>query len=53
VDLDDLRQVPRIVVASGGRRKVAALRAALQAVPVRVLITDAAAAAGLLEPGRA
>lgn len=51
VALDDLRRVPRIVVASGGRRKVAALRAALQAVPVRVLITDATAAAGLLEPG--
>ena len=49
VGLDDVRRVPRIVIASGGRRKVAALRAALQAVPVRVLITDEAAARGLLE----
>ena len=49
VGLDDIRQVPSIVVASGGRRKVAALRAALLAVPVRVLITDESAAAGLLE----
>jgi DNA-binding transcriptional regulator LsrR (DeoR family) len=52
VGLDDLRRVPRIVVASGGRRKVGALRAALRAAPVRVLVTDAAAAAGLLETGR-
>lgn len=49
VDLDDVRRVPRIVVASGGRRKVAALRAAMKAVPVHVLITDEAAAQGLLE----
>jgi DNA-binding transcriptional regulator LsrR (DeoR family) len=49
--LDDLARVPRIVVASGGRRKLGALRAALRAAPVRVLITDAAAAAGLLEAG--
>lgn len=48
VDLDDVRRVPRIVVASGGRRKVAVLRAAMRAVPVRVLITDEAAALGLL-----
>jgi DNA-binding transcriptional regulator LsrR (DeoR family) len=49
VGLDDVRRVPRIVVASGGGRKVAALRAALRAVPVRVLITDERAARGLLE----
>jgi DNA-binding transcriptional regulator LsrR (DeoR family) len=53
VSLEDLRRVPRIVVASGGRRKVDALRAALQAVPVRVLVTDATAARGLLEQGPA
>ena len=49
VELDDVRRVPKIVVASGGRRKVAALRAAMLAVPVRVLITDEAAARGLLD----
>lgn len=48
VPLDDLRRVPRIAIASGGRRKVAALRAALAAVPVSVLITDEDAARGLL-----
>jgi len=49
VGLDDVRRVPRIVVASGGRRKVPALRAAMKAVPVHVLITDETAASGLLE----
>jgi len=49
VDLEDLRRVPKIVIASGGRRKVAALRAALKAMTVSVLITDEAAATGLLE----
>ena len=49
IDLEDLRRVPRIVIASGGRRKVAAIRAALKALAVSVLITDDAAAAGLLE----
>ena len=49
VGLDALRGVRELVVASGGARKVAALRAALKALPVHVLVTDAAAAAGLLE----
>jgi DNA-binding transcriptional regulator LsrR (DeoR family) len=49
IDLEDLRRVPKIVIASGGRRKVGALRAALRAVAVSVLITDEAAAAGLVE----
>ncbi|HEY2863783.1 MAG TPA: sugar-binding transcriptional regulator [Casimicrobiaceae bacterium] len=49
VDLDDLRRVPRIVVAAGGRRKVAAIRAALKATGASVLITEEAAARGLLE----
>jgi DNA-binding transcriptional regulator LsrR (DeoR family) len=48
VDLDDLRRVPRIVVAAGGRRKVAALRAALKATGAGVLITEEGAARGLL-----
>ena len=48
VDLADLRRVPRIALVSGGERKVAVLRAALAALPVRVLVTDEAAAGGLL-----
>lgn len=50
VDLDDLRAVPRVVVASGGERKVAALAAALKAVRASALITDESAARGLLSP---
>lgn len=48
LDLEDLRRVPRVVIASGGQRKVAALAAALQAVRASVLITDERAARGLL-----
>jgi DNA-binding transcriptional regulator LsrR (DeoR family) len=48
VDLDDLRRVPRIVVAAGGRRKVAAMRAALKGTGAGVLITEEGAARGLL-----
>jgi DNA-binding transcriptional regulator LsrR (DeoR family) len=48
VDLEDLRRVPRIVVAAGGRRKVAAIRAALKATGAGVLITEEGAARGLL-----
>jgi DNA-binding transcriptional regulator LsrR (DeoR family) len=48
VDLDDLRRVPKIVVAAGGRRKVAAIRAALKATGAGVLITEEGAARGLL-----
>jgi DNA-binding transcriptional regulator LsrR (DeoR family) len=48
VDLEDLRRVPRVVVAAGGRRKVAAIRAALKATGAGVLITEEGAARGLL-----
>ena len=48
VDLDDLRRMPRIVVAAGGRRKVAAIRAALKGTGAGVLITEEGAARGLL-----
>jgi DNA-binding transcriptional regulator LsrR (DeoR family) len=48
VDLEDLRRVPKIVVAAGGRRKVAAIRAALKATGAGVLITEEGAAQGLL-----
>ncbi|MEP6657596.1 MAG: sugar-binding transcriptional regulator [Betaproteobacteria bacterium] len=49
IDLRDLRRVPKIVFAAGGRRKVGAIRAALKALAANVLITDEAAARGLLE----
>jgi DNA-binding transcriptional regulator LsrR (DeoR family) len=48
IDLEDLRRVPKIVVAAGGRRKVAAIRAALKATGAGVLITEEGAARGLL-----
>jgi DNA-binding transcriptional regulator LsrR (DeoR family) len=48
VELEDLERVPRIVIASGGARKVGALAAALNAVRASALITDEAAARGLL-----
>ena len=48
IDLEDLRRVPKIVVAAGGRRKVAAIRAALKATGAGVLITEESAAKGLL-----
>jgi DNA-binding transcriptional regulator LsrR (DeoR family) len=48
VDLEDLRRVPKIVVAAGGGRKVAAIRAALKATGARVLITEENAARRLL-----
>lgn len=48
VGLDDLRRVAKIVIAAGGRRKVAAIRAALKATGAGVLITEEAAARGLL-----
>jgi DNA-binding transcriptional regulator LsrR (DeoR family) len=50
VPLADLRRVPRIAIAAGGRRKVEAIRAALIATGARVLVTDEAAAQGLVAP---
>ncbi|MEO8135131.1 MAG: sugar-binding transcriptional regulator [Betaproteobacteria bacterium] len=49
VDLQVLAQVPRIVIAAGGRRKVEPIRAALKALAASVLVTDAGAARGLLD----
>jgi len=48
VGLEDLRRVPKIVIAAGGRNKVEAIRVALKATRARVLITDESAAEGLL-----
>ena len=47
--LDDLRRLPRVVIAAGGARKAVAIRAALKATHASVLITDEAAARALLE----
>jgi len=48
VGLADLRRVPKIVLAAGGKRKADAIRAALLATRARVLITDETAARALL-----
>jgi DNA-binding transcriptional regulator LsrR (DeoR family) len=46
--LDDLRNVPELVLAAGGRQKVAIIRGAIGARLCHVLITDEVAAAALL-----
>jgi DNA-binding transcriptional regulator LsrR (DeoR family) len=46
--LNDLANIPNIVLVSGGREKVGALSAALKFMRVTTLITDEAAAHGLL-----
>jgi len=48
VGLDDIARVPSIVIAAGGARKAAAIAAVLRATKAGVLITDEAAARGLL-----
>lgn len=46
--VNELAQIPNIVLVSGGREKVAVLRATLKLAKVSVLITDEEAAKGLL-----
>ena len=48
LDPRELRRVPQVVLASGGWSKVTALLAAIRLLQPRVLITDEAAAGGLL-----
>ncbi|TSE11558.1 sugar-binding transcriptional regulator, partial [Mesorhizobium intechi] len=48
IDLDVVGQVPNVVLAAGGKRKVAAILAALKAVSTNVLITDSDTATALL-----
>ena len=48
VGLEDLRRVPKIVLAAGGKRKARAIRAALMATRAKVLITDESAARAML-----
>ncbi len=43
----ELRAVPKVVLAAGGRRKLAAIRAALAATGARVLVTDEGTAEAL------
>ena len=52
VGLEDLRRVPKIVLAAGGRRKAPAIRAAIRATRAKVLVTDEAAAKAMLAPQR-
>ncbi|QPC90614.1 sugar-binding transcriptional regulator [Mesorhizobium sp. INR15] len=51
VDLDVVGQVPNVVLAAGGKRKVPAILAALKAVSTNVLITDSDTATALLARG--
>jgi DNA-binding transcriptional regulator LsrR (DeoR family) len=46
--LDDLRQVPELILAAGGEHKVPIIRSAIQAKLCHVLITDEATALTLL-----
>jgi DNA-binding transcriptional regulator LsrR (DeoR family) len=47
IDLDVVSAVPNVVLAAGGRQKVAPIRAALKAVEANVLITDSETATAL------
>lgn len=49
INPNDLRKVPKVVISSGGVRKVHAIRAGIAATNAKVLITDEAAAQALLE----
>jgi DNA-binding transcriptional regulator LsrR (DeoR family) len=51
IDLDVVGSVPNVVLAAGGKRKVAAILAALKAVSTNVLITDSDTATALLAKG--
>lgn len=49
LDLAAVARIPRIVLAAAGAQRLPAIRAAIRAVPVSVLITDADCAAALLD----
>jgi DNA-binding transcriptional regulator LsrR (DeoR family) len=49
IGLDAVSRIPNVVLAGGGRNKIEAIRAALRAVSVQVLITDSETAAALLD----
>lgn len=48
VELQELARIPRIILAAAGAQRLAAIRAALAAVPVTTLVTDEATAQALL-----
>ena len=48
IALADLARIPSIVLVSGGREKIAAIRATLSFIKVTTLVTDEEAARGLL-----
>ena len=50
LQIDDLRRVPMVILASGGDDKLDVLRAALSIGVVSVLVTDERTAEGLLSP---
>lgn len=49
IPISQLRRVPRVIAVAAGRDKATAIRGALKTGIVRTLVTDAAAAAALLE----
>jgi DNA-binding transcriptional regulator LsrR (DeoR family) len=49
IGLDVVSAIPNVVLAAGGRHKIAAIRAALKAVEANVLITDSDTAKALSE----
>ena len=52
IDVERLRRIPRVVAVATGRAKVSAIRGALATGVIRILVTDAATAASLVEPGQ-
>lgn len=49
ISVDQLRNVPRVVAVAAGRAKATAIRGALRTQLVRVLVTDAATAAAVMD----
>lgn len=49
INPNELRKVPKVIISSGGVRKVQAIRAGILATNAKVLITDEMAAQALLE----
>jgi deoxyribonucleoside regulator len=52
ISLDELREIDTVVAVAGGSGKVQAIRAALATGAIDVLVTDEAAATGVLGEGR-
>jgi len=52
IDVEQLRRVPRVVAVAAGPEKVEAIRGALAAGVIHILVTDGATASGLVETER-